>query len=46
MSKAFSIDLRRRMTTVISGQIPSSCSTSVRLQKRFEETGSLEPKLG
>lgn len=52
MTRALSIDLRRRVTDVISGgksrraaaeQFAISPATAVRLQKRLEETGSLEP---
>lgn len=51
MTKALSLDLRRRVTTAISAgksrrgaakQFAVSPATAVRLQKRLEETGSLE----
>ena len=52
MTHALSIDLRRRVTAAISqgksrraaaAQFLISAATAVRLQKRFEKTGSLEP---
>jgi transposase len=52
MTQALSIDLRRRVTAAISQgksrrsaavQFSISAATAVRLQKRLEETGSLEP---
>lgn len=52
MAQALSVDLRRRVTAVIAQgksrraaaeQFAISAATAVRLQKRLEETGSLEP---
>lgn len=52
MTKALSLDLRRRVTAAISQgksrraaaeQFAVSAATAVRLQKRLDETGSLEP---
>jgi len=52
MTHALSIDLRRRVTAAISqgksrraaaAQFLISAATAVRLQQRFEKTGSLEP---
>ena len=52
MTHALSLDLRRRVTAAISqgksrrataAQFLISAATAVRLQKRLEETGSVEP---
>lgn len=52
MTQALSVDLRRRVTAAIwqgksrraaAEQFSISAATAVRLQKRFEETGSVEP---
>ena len=52
MTQALSLDLRRRVTAAISQgksrraaaeQFAISAATAVRLQKRLEETGSVEP---
>jgi len=52
MGHAYSVDLRRRVTDAIANgksrrqageQFAVSAATAVRLQKRLEETGSLEP---
>jgi len=52
MTQALSLDLRRRVTAAISqgksrraaaAQFAISAATAVRLQKRLEKTGSLEP---
>lgn len=52
MARALSVDLRRRVTAAISqgksrraaaAQFAISAATAVRLQKRLEETGSVEP---
>jgi len=52
MTRALSVDLRRRVTDAISGgksrraaadQFAISAATAVRLQKRLEETGSVKP---
>lgn len=52
MTQALSLDLRRRVTAAISqgksrraaaAQFLISAATAVRLQKRLEETGSVEP---
>lgn len=52
MTRALSLDLRRRVTDAIARgksrraaaeQFAISAATAVRLQKRLEETGSLEP---
>lgn len=52
MTRALSVDLRRRVTNAISQgksrraaaeQFSISAATAVRLQKRLDETGSLEP---
>ena len=52
MTHTLSLDLRRRVTAAIAGgksrraaaeQFAVSAATAVRLQKRLEETGSLEP---
>ena len=53
MPRVLSLDLRRRVTSAISEgqsrraaaeQFSISAATAVRLQKRFEETGSLDPE--
>lgn len=52
MAQSYSLDLRRRVTEAISrgasrraaaAQFAISAATAVRLQKRLEETGSLDP---
>lgn len=52
MTQALSVDLRRRVTAAIlqgksrraaAEQFSISAATAVRLQKRLEETGSVEP---